>query len=391
MAPPPAAPSTAAPASKSARPLTDRIYNFNAGPSYLPDEVIRQIQEDIWNFQGSGMGIMEHSHRHKVYDAVIVEAEAEVRRIARIPANYRILFMTGGSTSQNFLAPMNLLRPGESAATIITGYWGQRTYDDGVTAAHRVNAKMSLAATSADQNHSYIPADADLNYTGNETYIHFTSNNTVFGTQWHRLPPLPGSAFRVCDMCSDIYSRPVNVGDYGLIYASAQKNLGTTGTTIAIIRDDLIERADKALPRMLQYRTFAKDLSMPNTPPAFAIYTVGLMAKWITAQGGLDALSQRNTEKAHVIYDALDATADFWHPHARRADRSLMNIVFRAQGPRAEELDKQFIAEALRRRMDGTAGHRATGGMRVSIYNAFPKAGCEALAELIRDFAAKNG
>ncbi len=380
---------SAADAVNGASGASDRIFNFNAGPSYLPDEIIRQIQQDIWNFKGSGLGIMEHSHRAKVYDEVITEAEAEVRAIANIPKNYHVVFMTGGSTSQNFIVPTNLLKRGQTADYIVTGYWGQRSYDDAKAVAAQVGGTINLAASSADTNHSYIPDDSAIKLTANAAYVHFTSNNTIYGTQWHRLPSAPAGVPLVCDMCSDIYSRPVDVTKYGLIYASAQKNLGTTGATIVIVRDDLVERGDPALPRMLQYRTFVKDVSMPNTPPAFAIYTVGLMAKWIKAQGGLTVLAKRNEEKAKVIYDALDATKDFWIAHARVQDRSLMNVVFRAKG--GDAVDQRFIAEAKASGMDGLAGHRAAGGMRASIYNAFPIAGCHALAGLIRDFARRNG
>lgn len=376
------------PAGKTVKPssvaASGRIFNFNAGPSYIPDEVIRQIQQDIWNFKGTGMGILEHSHRAKTYDQVLHEAEDSVRKIANVPANYRILFMTGGSTSQNYIIPTNFLHPGQTGDYIVTGYWGERSFEDA-----KPCGKVHLAASSADQKHSYIPSDAQTKYSDKPAYVHFTSNNTIYGTQWHRLPNAPAGVPLVCDACSDIYSRPIDVTKYGLLYASAQKNLGTTGTTIVIIRDDLIESGRKDIARMLQYRTFAKEVSMPNTPPAFAIYTVGLMAKWIIAQGGLTAMAKRNEAKAKVIYDALDATSGFWHAHARKEDRSLMNIVFRAKG--GEDLDKKFMAEALTHGMDGLAGHRATGGMRASTYNAFPKAGCDALAQLIRDFAQRNG
>ncbi len=378
-----------------------RVFNFNAGPSYLPEEVLRQIQEDIWNYKGTGLGIMEHSHRAKVYDEVIVAAEADVRAIANVPKNYRILFMTGGSSSQNFIVPTNLLKAGQTADYIVTGYWGQRSFDDAHAVAKQVDGKINLAASSADTNHSYIPSAQQTRFSPGAAYVHFTSNNTIYGTQWRnpdgseRLPEAPAGVPLVCDMCSDIYSRPTDISKFGLVYASAQKNLGTTGATIVIVRDDLVERADASLPRMLQYRTFVKDVSMPNTPPAFAIYTVGLMARWIMAQGGLVTLHARNVQKAQLVYDALDATSDFWIAHARKEDRSLMNIVFRARGTggagTGEALDQRFTAEAKANGMDGLAGHRAAGGMRASVYNAFPIAGCKTLAEFIVDFAKRNG
>jgi phosphoserine aminotransferase len=371
-------------AKQTIKPSTGRVYNFNAGPSVLPDEVIRQIQQDIWNFQGTGMGIMEHSHRASYYDRVLHEAEASVRAIANVPSNYKILFMTGGSTSQNYIVPTNLLPKGRTADYLVTGYWAERSADD-----CRALGTVHVAASSVDRKHTYIPGDEQISYSADPAYIHFTSNNTIYGTQWHRLPPAPAGVPLVCDMCSDIYSRPVDVTKYGLIYASAQKNLGTTGTTIVIVREDLMERCEKSVPRMLQYRTFAKEVSMPNTPPAFAIYTVGLMAKWIIAQGGLKALEKHNAEKAKLIYDALDHTAVFWDAPVRKQDRSLMNIVFRARG--GDAIDDRFMKEALTHGMDGLKGHRATGGMRASTYNAMSHEGCKALSEFIVDFAKRNG
>lgn len=383
---------TASNASKTAaKPASGRVHNFNAGPSVLPEEVIRQIQEDIWNYHGSGMGILEHSHRAKVYEKVLAEAEGGVREIANIPANYKILFMTGGATSQSYITCANLLPKGRTADYLVTGYWAEKSVEDAKQYCSCANptGQVNVAATSKDQNHNYIPSDDQAKFSANPAYVHMTSNNTIFGTQFHRVPKVPAGTPLVCDASSDIYSRPIDVTQYGLLYGGAQKNLGTTGTTFVIIRDDLIDSGNKDIPRMLQYRTFAKDSSMPNTPPAFAIYTVGLMAKWIKTQGGLSVMEKRNTEKAGLIYDAIDSSGGFWLGHARKQDRSFMNLTFRAKG--GEAIDKKFMEEAKLIGIDGLAGHRSTGGMRASTYNALPKAACETLAQLMRDFAKKNG
>jgi phosphoserine aminotransferase len=228
-----------------------------------------------------------------------------------------------------------------------------------------------------------------MKFSDKPAYIHITTNNTIYGTQWHRIPKVPAGVPIIADASSDIFSAPLDITKYGALYGGAQKNLGTTGATFVIIRDDLIAGANKDIPRMVQYATYAKDESRPNTPPHFAIYTVGLMAKWIKSQGGLAALQKKNQEKAGLIYAALDECADFWACHSRKEDRSLMNITFRAKG--GEALDEKFMTEAKAAGMDGLKGHRSTGGMRASTYNAFPRAGCEAIAQLIRDFAKKNG
>jgi phosphoserine aminotransferase len=383
----------AAPAVKtSGGKFANRLYNFNAGPSVLPDEVIKQIQEDVWNYQGSGIGILEHSHRGKVYEQTLAEAEAAVRKIANVPANYKILFMTGGATSQSYIVPLNLLPRAGTADYLVTGYWAEKSFED---AKQTERGTVHLAATSKDQSHSYIPGDEQLSYSASPAYVHMTSNNTIYGTQYRRSatdaglrePKTPAGVPLVCDASSDIYSRPIDVSKYGLIYAGAQKNLGTTGTTVVIVREDLIERGNKDIPRMLQYRTFAKEVSMPNTPPHFAIYTVGLVARWILSQGGLTAMAKHNEEKAKLIYDAIDSSK-VYKGHARADARSLMNIVFRLP---SEALEEQFLSEAKSHGLDGMKGHRAVGGVRVSAYNAMSRAGCEALAQFMKDFAKKHG
>ena len=380
-----------APSSASSRPGSGRIHNFGAGPSVLPEEVIRQIQEDIWNYKGSGMGILEHSHRAKHYDAIVAEVDADIREVGNVPANYKILFMTGGATGQSWIVPANLLAKGGTADYLVTGYWAEASVKDALQycQCHNKDARINIAATSADKKHSYIPADEQCRYSDKPAYVHMTSNNTIYGTQWHRVPAVPSGVPLVCDASSDIFSYALDVSRFGALYGGVQKNLGTTGASFVIIRDDLIAAANKDIPRMVQYGTFARDESRPNTPPHFAIYTVGLMAKWLKAQGGVPAIAKRNEEKAGLIYAALDQNAAFWHCHARKEDRSRMNITFRAAA--GEATDERFMAEAKAHGMDGLKGHRTTGGMRASTYNALPRQACVDLAELIGDFARRNG
>lgn len=370
--------------------MSERIFNFSAGPGVLPEDVLRQVQQDVWNIAGSGIGILEHSHRGKVVDKVFAECEADCRAVGKIPENYKILFMTGGASAQNHVIPMNFLSSGKTADYIITGGWAQKSYD----VANKLSSfpggafgKANIAATSKDKNHSYIPRQEQIKYSERPAYVHYCSNNTLYGTEWHRVPEVPEGVPLVCDMSSDMYSRPVDFSKFALIYAGAQKNVGPAGVTLVIIRDDMIERGSKEIPDLLQYRPYAPELSRPNTPPVFAVYVMGQVFKWILNNGGLEAVQKRNQEKAKLIYDALDA-GGFYKPHAEPESRSLMNVTFRLP---SEELEEKFIKEAKAAGMDGLKGHRSVGGIRASIYNAFPKAGCEALAQFMKDFAAKNG
>lgn len=365
-----------------------RIFNFSAGPGALPEEVIRQAQNDLWDIGGSGIGIMEHSHRAKVYDAVLAETFENCRKIVNMPANYQPLFVTGGATSQNYMVPANLLPDNGVAAFLTTGYWAEKTWDE----VKFYSSNCYEAWDGRASKHSFCPTDADLSWKDKPTYVHMCSNNTIYGTQWRnadgslRLPKIPDGSALVCDMSSDIYSRPMDMNAFGVIYAGAQKNIGIAGTTLVIVRDDLLKPARK-LPTMLRYEVHAKDQSRHNTPPVFAIYLSGLVFKWILGQGGLAAIHQRNVEKAKIIYDVLD-NSKFYKAHARPDSRSLMNITFKSP---TDALDELFIKEALKNGMDQLKGHRATGGMRASTYNAFPKAGCEALAQFMREFEKKNG
>jgi len=387
-------PSSAAAATGSG---STRCYNFGAGPSTLPEEVLRQIQADIWDFKGSGIGILELSHRGKEYDAVVAEVDRDVRAVGNIPADYDVLFMTGGATSQNYIVPANLLPPGATADHLVTGHWAQGSFDDAkqYVSCHNPGATIHAAYHGGGDKFAHLPGEAEISYSKNPTYVHMTSNNTLYGTQWldaqgrTRLPKIPAGAFLVSDGCSDFFWDELDVSRFGLIYGGAQKNMGTAGTTFVIARKDLVARANRNIPRMLQYGLFAREESRPNTPPVFAIYTVGLMVKWVRSQGGLKAVGQRNRQKAGMIYSSLDRHAAFYKPHAAKADRSMMNITFRcAAGP---AMDDAFVAEAKLAGLDVLKGHRMTGGMRASTYNAMPVEGCKALADFIDDFAKRKG
>lgn len=370
-----------------------RIFNFSAGPGVLPEDVIRQAQEDLWNIGGSGIGIMEHSHRAKVFDAVLAEAEANCRAVGNIPANYKVLFLTGGATSQNFMVPANLLPDNGVAAFLTTGYWAEKTWEEVKVYSGRCYEAWDGRAAK----HDHCPTDAEITYTDKPVYVHMCSNNTIYGTQWRnadgstRLPKVPDGAPLVMDASSDIYSRPIDFSKLGLVYAGAQKNIGIAGTTLVVVREDLLKPV-RTLPTMLRYDIQAKNESRHNTPPVFAIYMSGLVFKWIQKQGGLAAMHKRNMEKAKLIYDVLDGSK-FYRGHARAGSRSLMNITFRVspEVKNAEQLDEAFIKEALTHGMDQLKGHRSTGGMRASVYNAMPAAGCRALADFMRDFEKRNG
>ncbi|MBX3383676.1 MAG: 3-phosphoserine/phosphohydroxythreonine transaminase [Phycisphaeraceae bacterium] len=374
--------------SSGARSASGRMYNFSAGPGVLPEEVVRQAQEEIWDCRQSGIGILEHSHRAPTFDAILHEAVADCRAIGDIPSDYHVLFMTGGATSQNFLVPANLLGQEETADYITTGYWAERTFEHA-----QMFGKVREAWDGRPLAHRRVPEDAEISWSSSPVYVHMCSNNTIYGTQWRladgslRLPKIPPGSFLVCDMCSDIFSRPFDVRDFGVVYAGAQKNVGVAGVSLVLIRDDLLSRKPRELPLMLQYRVMARDESRHNTPPVFPIYMSGLVFKWILRQGGLGALHARNVAKAALIYDVLDSST-FYTGHAERASRSLMNVTFRTP---SEKLDDLFVREAYDAGMDNLRGHRATGGMRASVYNAMPDEGCKALADFMREFERRHG
>jgi phosphoserine aminotransferase len=361
--------------------MPDRIHNFSAGPAVLPEPVLRKAQEAIWNAAGSGIGIMEHSHRGKVFDKVIGEAEEACRRLADIPDNYRVLFLQGGASLQFSMVPMNLLPADRTADYLLTGVWSQKAIKE----AKQVG-KTHVAATGEASNFDRIPRADEIRYSDKPAYVHITTNNTIYGTQWSREPALPAGAPLVADTSSDMYSRPIDVRKYGLIYAGAQKNLGPSGVVLVIIRDDLVELGPKTLPTMLQYRTHVGEKSLYNTPPTFGIFVMGEVFKWIEGQGGLAAMAEQNESKARLLYDFIDAS-DFFRGTAQPDSRSRMNVCFRAP---TEELEEKFVKEAAKRGLDGLKGHRSAGGMRASIYNACPRASVEALVAFMKEFERAN-
>jgi len=362
--------------------MTERIFNFGAGPAVLPEPVLEEAQRDLLALPGARMSILEISHRSKTFEEILHSAQTDIRELAGIAGSYRILFLQGGASLQFSMIPMNLLTEGRCADYVVTGSWSKKA----VKEAQRVG-QVSIAATTESENFARIPAQSELKLDPEAAYVHVTTNNTIFGTEWHREPEV-GMVPLVADASSDIFSRPIDVSKYALVYAGAQKNLGPAGVTLVVIREDLLARSPKGLPTMLDYNTHAQNDSLYNTPPVFAIYLVRLVLKWMRAEGGLPAIGRRNAEKAKLLYDALDASGGFFRPHARPDSRSNMNVTFRLP---SEDLEKRFVAEAGQLGLAGLKGHRSVGGIRASLYNAFPKKGVEVLVSFMEDFAKKNG
>jgi phosphoserine aminotransferase len=358
---------------------TRGTHNFSAGPAVLPEAVIRRVQQDIWDIDGSGIGIMEHSHRGPVVDGVWERTEAACRKLANISDDYAIMYLQGGASTQFSMIPANLLPDGGTADYINTGVWSQKAIKEA-----KLYGTPHVAASSEGSNFDHIPTD--IKCSAKPAYLHFTSNNTIFGTEFSAEPACPDGSFLVCDASSDIFSKPIDVSKYGVIYAGAQKNLGPSGVTLVIMRKDIVERCERTLPSMGMYKTHAENDSRYNTPPVFGVYVMGVVFEWILDNGGLKGMAIRNAAKAQAIYDVLDA--GFYKPHAKMGSRSMMNITFNCP---SDELNKKFLSEAQANSFDGLKGHRSVGGIRASVYNAFPASGCQALAQFMRDFAQKNG
>jgi phosphoserine aminotransferase len=363
--------------------MTERIYNFSAGPAVLPEPVLRQAQAELFAIPGVGMSVLEISHRSAKFEQIINEAEADLRKLLNIPENYKVLFLQGGASLQFSMVPMNLLPKGSSADYLLTGSWGQGAIKE----AKKIGA-VREAASTADTNFNRLPTANEIRLDPKAAYLHFTSNETIFGVEFQG-EPVSGDVPLVCDISSNFISKPIDVSKYGLIYAGAQKNAGPAGATIVIIRDDLLERSAEGLPAMLDYKNLAKSGSMYNTPPCFAIYICGLVFKWLLNDiGGLEKIFDNNKAKAKILYDAIDTSDGYYRGHAEKECRSLMNVTFRLP---SEELEKKFIKESTAAGLDGLKGHRSVGGLRASIYNAFPKEGVTSLVEFMREFERKNG
>ena len=358
-----------------------RIFNFSAGPAVLPLEVLEEAQRDLLSLPGVGMSILEISHRSKTFDEVIEGCEADLRKLANIPDNYHVLFLQGGASLQFSMVPMNLLPAGGSADYIVTGAWSQKA----VKEAKRVGG-VKVAATTEAENFARVPKQGELKLDPSAAYVHYTTNNTIFGTEFHYVPSV-GAVPLVADTSSDMFSRPIDVSKYALIYAGAQKNLAPAGLTLVIVRNDMLDRTPSSIATMMQYKVHAENKSMYNTPPVFSIYIMRLVMKWLVKEGGLAAMDQHNARKANKLYAEIDRTG-FYRGHAQKDSRSRMNVTFRLP---SEELEKKFAKEATEAGLDGLKGHRSVGGMRASIYNAFPEAGIDALVDFMKEFERKNG
>ena len=358
-----------------------RVFNFNPGPAALPLEVLEKAQAELLDFKATGMSVMEISHRSREFEAVIQTAEADLRELYGIPANYKVMFLQGGASLQFAMLPMNLRAAEASADYIVTGTWSKTAIKE----AKKLGTARA-AANTEQSGFNCLPETLDLD--PNAAYLHFTSNETIHGVEYFSEPASPAGVPLVCDASSDFISRPVDVSKYALIYAGAQKNAGPAGTTVVIIRDDMLERTPVNLPVMLDYKALAASGSLHNTPPAFAIYMVGLVFQWVKNLGGLAEIQKINRKKADLIYTAIDESGGFYRGHAAPEARSVMNIPFRLP---SEELEDAFAKEAKSNGLIGLKGHRSVGGMRASIYNAMSVEGAEALVQFMKEFQQKNG
>jgi phosphoserine aminotransferase len=361
--------------------MTERIFNFSAGPAVLPLPVLEEAQRELVSLPGVGMSVMEISHRSKTFDEIIGRAERGVRELMGLPDNYHVLFLQGGASLQFSMIPMNLLPKEGSADYVITGSWGKKALKE----AKREGA-VNVAATMADGGFTRTPGPDELKLDPKAAYVHITTNETIEGVEWKREPAV-GDVPLIADASSDIMSHPIAAEKYALIYAGAQKNMGPSGVTLVIIRDDLLQRIPDGLHTMLDFRTHAENKSLYNTPNTWGIYIIDLVCKWLQGKGGLEGMGRENEEKAKLLYDAIDAT-DFYRGHADPDSRSIMNVTFRLP---SEELEKKFASEATAAGLDGLKGHRSVGGIRASIYNAFPREGVEALVQFMREFERTNG
>ncbi len=358
----------------------ERVYNFSAGPAVLPEEVLKEAAAEMLNYNGTGMSVMEMSHRSKAYEAIIQTAERDLRDLLQVPDNYKILFLQGGASQQFAMIPMNLMK-NKVADYIITGQWAKKAF-----AEAKIYGTANAVASSADQTFSYIPDCSDLPISENADYVYICENNTIYGTKFKQLPNTKGKTL-VADVSSCFLSEPADITKYGIMYGGVQKNIGPAGVVIVIIREDLItEDTLPGTPTMLKYKIHADNASLYNTPPAYGIYICGKVFQWLKRMGGLEVMKAKNEEKAKLLYDFLDESRLFTGT-VRKEDRSLMNVPFITGN---EELDAKFVKEAKAAGLENLKGHRTVGGMRASIYNAMPKAGVEKLVEFMSDFEKKN-
>jgi len=362
--------------------MEKRIYNFSAGPAVLPEEVLKEAQENLFTLPGVGMSILEISHRSKTFDKIIGDARDDLRTLLDISQDYEILFLQGGASLQFSMVPLNIMPPVNKADYIVTGSWSKKA----VKEAKRVG-EVNIAATAEDTKFNRIPKQAELKLNADAAYVHFTSNNTIYGTEW-QTEPVVGSVPLVCDASSDILHKKIDINKYALVYAGAQKNMGPAGVTLVIIRKDMLERSSDTLHTMLNYKTHVENGSMYNTPTTFGIYIINLVAKWLKKNDGLDAMYKLNKEKAEILYKCIDDSDGYYKGHAEKDSRSLMNVTFNLH---SAELEQKLIAEATAAGFSGLKGHRSVGGLRASIYNAFPKKGVQDLVDFMKNFQTNNG
>ncbi|MCS7080080.1 MAG: 3-phosphoserine/phosphohydroxythreonine transaminase [Chloracidobacterium sp.] len=358
-----------------------RCHNFNAGPAVLPVPVLERIRDEMLSLPGVGMSVLEISHRSKTFENILTEAENRLRRLLKVPDTHHILFLQGGASLQFSMVPLNFLPKDGVADYIVTGSWSEKAVEEA-----RKIGRVNIAATTKAESYARIPTQSELRLDPRAAYVHFTSNNTIFGTQWRQEPEV-GEVPLVCDASSDFLSRPLEVSKYALIYAGAQKNAGPAGVTIVIVRDDWLARIPEGLPTMLDYRTHVRHRSLYNTPPVFAIYVVGLVLEYLETRGGLAAVAAANAEKAGRLYAAIDGSG-FYRGTAECNSRSLMNVCFRLPNP---DLEAVFLREAAANGFEGLAGHRSVGGIRASLYNALPMESVTALIDFMGDFARRHG
>jgi phosphoserine aminotransferase len=363
---------------------TNRASNFNGGPGALPLPVLERIREELTDYRGTGMSVMEMSHRSKEFEEIIAQAEQKLRRLMAIPEDYGVIFIQGGGSGQFAMAPANLCLPGKPIDVLHTGMWTGKAITE-----LKKGIPYRLAASTEPEKFRRVPRQDEMQFSGDASYVYMCTNNTIEGSQWSSMPET-GSTPLVADMSSDILSRPVDVKRFGLIFAGAQKNLGPSGATVVIVRKDLAERADKNLPTVLQYRTHIQEHSLYHTPPTFAIYIVGLMLDWIAAEGGAVVIEKKNAAKAKLLYDTIDCSGGFYNGPIEKTSRSKMNVTFRVSGG-DESLEKKFLAESAAARLVGLGGHRSVGGMRASIYNAVPQSAVENLVAFMKEFQRRNG
>ncbi len=362
--------------------MEKRIYNFSAGPAILPEDVLKQAQEELFVLPGVGMSVLEISHRSKTFDKIIAGAKDNLKKLLDINDNYELLFLQGGASLQFYMVPLNFMNPKNKADYIVTGSWSKKA----VKEAKRVGT-VNIAASTEEGKFNRVPKQEELKLDSDASYVHYTSNNTIYGTQF-KTEPNVGNVPLVCDASSDILHKKIDVNKYAFIYAGAQKNMGPSGVTFIILRKDLLERCQDSLPTMLNYKTHVDGNSLFNTPNVFGIYIIDLLSQWLLKNGGLDAMYKLNKEKADILYKCIDESGGYYKGHAEKESRSLMNVTFNLT---SEDLEKKLIAEATAAGFDGVKGHRSVGGLRASIYNAFPKKGVEDLVSFMKDFQKKNG